>query len=91
MATAKARYPALFEFLEAWFAEADLEGRDDAQVIAAYRAPKAIRAQVVREGRALLQARPVPWRQVAASANRRFANEATCVAWLASVITALAQ
>jgi len=89
MATAKARYPALFEFLEAWFAESDLDGRTDDQVIAAYRAPKATRAQVVREGRAVLKLQPMPWRQVAMSANRRFPDQAACAAWLEAVIAAL--
>jgi hypothetical protein len=89
--TIRERHPALFDFLAAWFAEADLEGRGDAEVIAAYRAvPDApARAAVVAQGRALLARRRFPWREVALAANRRFADAAAARAWLQGVIDAI--
>lgn len=85
--TAKHRHPVLFEFLEAWFASADLERRDDAQVIAAY--AKVRDPEMLRQGRAVLAAKVFPWRLVARAANRRFADEAACRAWLEGVLRAL--
>ena len=86
--TLRDRHSALLDFLAAWFAEADLEGRSDTQVIAAYRAvpDTAARAAVAAQGRALLARRRFPWRAVAAAANRRFVDSAAARAWLADVV-----
>jgi len=91
MPSAKNRYPQLFEFLAAWFAEADLEGRSDRAAIDAYRrvANRAERAMVIRQGRALLASRPLPWRAMSDAANRRFGNAEAAAAWLDGVLDAL--
>lgn len=91
MPSAKNRYPELFEFLAAWFAEADLEERSDRTAIEAYRrvANRTDRAVVVRQGRALLASRPLPWRTMAQTANRRFDDAAAAYAWLDGVLDAL--
>ena len=88
---AKDRYPALFEFLAAWFAEADLERRDDAAVIAAYLRVRdaATRAAVLREGRAFLAGRNPPWRAAALAANRRFGSAEHFADWLKGVLDAI--
>ncbi|MDX2167951.1 MAG: hypothetical protein SF182_12830 [Deltaproteobacteria bacterium] len=91
MPSARNRYPQLFEFLAAWFPEADFEARTDRAAIEAYRrvAKPAERALVIRQGRALLAARPLPWRAMAEAANRRFSNAEAFAAWLDGVLEAL--
>ena len=91
MPSAKHRYPQLFEFLAAWFAEADLEGRTDRAAVDAYRrvADRTERAAVIRQGRALLASRPLPWRSMSACANRRFSDAEAAAAWLDGVLKAL--
>jgi hypothetical protein len=88
---AKDRYPALFEFLAAWFAEADFERRDDAALIAAYRSVPDLkaRAAVLREGRAFLASSKPPWRAAALAANRRFGSARHFSEWLKGVLDAI--
>lgn len=91
MPSAKNRYPQLFEFLAAWFAEADLEQRSDRAAAEAYRrvARPPDRAAVIRQGRALLASRPLPWRAMAQAANRRFPDAEAAAAWLDYVLNYL--
>lgn len=91
MPSAKNRYPQLFEFLAAWFAEADLEERTDRAAIDAYArvADRTERVAVIRQGRALLASRPLPWRTMAQTANRRFSSAEEAAAWLDGVLDAL--
>ena len=85
--TARARYPALFAFLEAWIADADLAGHSDTAMVAAYLGVNdpAGRAELVRQGRELLAAKSFPWRAIGRAANRRFAGAAAAHAWLSQI------
>lgn len=91
MPSAKNRYPELFEFLAAWFAEADLEERSDRAAIDAYLrvASRTDRAAVIRQGRALLAMRPLQWRTMSQTANRRFSGAEAAATWLDGVLDAL--
>jgi hypothetical protein len=88
---AKDRYPALFEFLAAWFADSDYERRDDDAVITGYRTVPDLkaRAAVLREGRAFLAGRNPPWRAAALAANRRFGSAQHFAEWLKGLLDAI--
>ena len=81
----------LFSFLAAEFADADLDGKSDEEVVrgcAQYSLADWHRGIIV-EGRALLSTPNFPWQQVGDYANRYFETETEAREWLTNVLEVL--
>ena len=81
----------LFSFLAAEFADADLDGKSDDDVVRG--CVQASLAEwhrgIIAEGRALLSTPNFPWQQVGDYANRYFEAETEAREWLTNVLDIL--
>jgi len=82
---------ALYGYLAAQFADADLLGQTDEQaaVDGISAAKQAAYRKVLTQGRAVLALSPFPWQRVGDYANRVFADEAEAHQWLTHVMDLL--
>ncbi len=85
------RFDDLYGFLAAEFADADLSGMSDADVVRRRATPDAREwlHRVLADGRRALRTQPFPWRKIASYANRDFATAAEARAWLAEMLDLL--
>lgn len=81
----------LLSFLAAEFADADLDGKNDEQVVrGCVQAGLANwHRGIIAEGRALLSTPNFPWQQVGDYANRYFETETEAREWLTNVLEVL--
>lgn len=81
----------LFSFLAAEFADADLDGKSDDEVVRG--CVQASLADwhrgIIAEGRALLSTPNFPWQQVGDYANRYFETESEAREWLTNILESL--
>jgi len=86
-------YEDLFSFLTAEFADADFEGKTDADVVQACVKPELAGwyRRILKEGHAILKRRQFPWQEVSDYANRDFMSEEDVRAWLQSILDLLEQ
>lgn len=82
------KYPALANFLGAWFPDADLEDLEDQEVVANFlqtpnqNVHNAVRIEL---GRLLNNSDLLPYEDISQEANRYFENERECRSWLLMV------
>ena len=81
----------LFSFLAAEFADSDLEGKSDEEVVrgCVHAALADWHRGIIAQGRALLNTPDFPWRQVGEYANRYFETETEAREWLTNVLEVL--
>ncbi len=82
---------ALYGFLASEFADADLEGKTDEQVVRSCITPLRTQwhGQVLAQGRAALASSALPWREVAHYANRDLRTEKSVTEWLTAMLDLL--
>lgn len=85
------RFDDLYGFLAAEFADADLAGMSDADIVRRCITPEASEwlRQVLTTGHRALSATPFPWKKIASYANRDFTSAAQARAWLAETLDLL--
>ena len=83
---------ALYGFLASEFADADLEGKTDDEVVRSCITPLRTQwhGQVLAQGRAALASSAFPWREVAHYANRDLRTEEAVAEWLTTMLDLLA-
>lgn len=84
-------HDALYGYLAAQFADADLLGLSDEQAVVDGLTPetKAAYREVLDQGRTVLASRPLDWRRVSDYANRIFKNEEDARQWLTRMMDLL--
>lgn len=84
-------HDALYGYLAAQFADADLLGLTDEQAAmdGLTQETKAAYSDVLDQGRAVLASRPLDWRRVSDYANRIFKNEEDARQWLTRMMDLL--
>ncbi|MGQ4649111.1 hypothetical protein [Lyngbya aestuarii] len=84
-------YENLYSFLAAEFADADLEGKSDQQVVHNCPTPELVNwhRTILTEGRTALHSSSFPWQKVADYANRHFENEEDVREWLTQILNLL--
>src|SRR6185312_262478 len=85
------RFDDLYGFLAAEFADADLSGMSDAEIVRRAVTAEALDwlRRVLAEGRRALRASPFPWKKIASYANRDFAVATQARAWLTEMLDLL--
>jgi hypothetical protein len=83
----------LFGFLAGEFADADFDRLSDPEIVRRCATPEAAPwlRQVLAGGRAVLAAKPFPWRKIASHANRDLADAAAARQWLSDILDLLQQ
>ena len=91
--TEEQTYQNLYSFLCAEFADADLEGKSDEEVILSCTQLNETQwyRQIIAEGRTALDSPSFPWHQVANYANRYLPTEKAVRKWLTQMIDLLEQ
>ena len=81
----------LYGFLASEFADADLEGKTDEEVVRSCIMPLRTQwhGQVLAQGRAALASSAFPWREVARYANRDLRTEQAVAEWLTAMLDLL--
>ena len=81
----------LYAFLASEFADADLEGKTDEEVVRRCITPlrRQWHGQVLAQGRAALASSAFPWREVAHYANRDRRTEEAVAEWLTAMLDLL--
>ena len=89
--TSKSNYENLYSFLSSEFADADLEGKSDEEVVRETTTPNlaAWHRTIIAEGRTALKSPSFPWRKVGDYANRYFETEQAARKWLTQVLNQL--
>jgi len=84
-------YENLYSFLAAEFADADLEGKSDQEVVRSCPTPELVNwhRTIINEGRTALNSSSFPWRKVADYANRYFESEEEAKKWLIEILNLL--
>jgi hypothetical protein len=81
----------LYGFLASEFADADLAGKTDEEVVRSCITPLRTQwhGQVLAQGKAALASSAFPWREVAHYANRDLRTEEAVVEWLTEMLDLL--
>ncbi len=89
--TPEPKYENLYSFLSSEFADADLEGKSDEEVVRDIATPNLVEwhRTIIAEGRAALDSRSFPWRKVGDYANRYLETEEAARKWLTQVLDQL--
>lgn len=89
--TSEPKYENLYSFLSSEFADADLEGKSDEDVVRKTTTPNLVpwHRTIIAEGRTALESPSFPWRQVGDYANRYFETEQAARKWLTQVLNQL--
>jgi hypothetical protein len=89
--TSEPKYENLYSFLSSDFADADLEGKSDEQVVLDSTTPNLVEwhRTIIAEGRSALNSPSFAWRRVGDYANRYFETEEAARNWLTQVLNQL--
>lgn len=81
----------LYSFLAAEFADADLEGKSDEEVVRNCPTPDLVQwhRQIINEGRTTLNSSSFPWQEIGDYANRYFESEEEAKKWLTEILNRL--
>jgi hypothetical protein len=81
----------LYAFLASEFADADLEGKTDEEVVRSCISPllRQWHSTILAQGRAALASSAFPWREVADYANRDLRSEEAVAEWLTAMLDLL--
>jgi hypothetical protein len=89
--TSEPKYENLYSFLSSEFADADLEGKSDEEVVRDSTNPNLVKwhRTIIAEGRSALNSPSFPWRKVGDYANRYFETEQAARKWLTQILNHL--
>ena len=89
--TPEPQYENLYSFLSAEFADADLEGKTDEEVVRNCTTSNLVEwhRTIIAEGRTALDSSSFPWGQVGDYANRYFETEQAARQWLIQILNQL--
>ncbi|HEY9672137.1 MAG TPA: hypothetical protein V6D11_11875 [Waterburya sp.] len=89
--TSEPSYENLYSFLSSEFADADLAGKSDEEVVRDSTTPNLVEwhRTIITEGRAALGSPSFPWRKVGDYGNRYFETEEAARKWLTQILDQL--